>query len=174
VLTGYPSNWKVLTNAAVVSDLSADTFTYDNSMAYPNDHYSEIVFSSTDSAHPNSGYGASVRCALAAQSGYRVTGSGAGYEFWEVVAGVATSLKIAAGTTFTAGDALRLRCIGALLIAYKNLVQFDSFLTDGSLTTGRPGLAYSSTVASGGIASWAAGSFSTGANNDELLMLGVS
>lgn len=69
-----------------------------------------------------------------------------------------------AGTTFAGGDTIRLEVQGTTTLrCRKNGVQFASF-TDTNITTGKPGIGYSSaadTAADASIRSWAAGDFSS-------------
>lgn len=99
------------------------------------------------------GYGVSVRCSAAANTCYRVVINGDGeWEIGRVVAGAFTSM--ASGTTaYSAGAVLKLSAIGSTITTTYNGSQLNS-QSEGTITTGSPGLAYSSAIASGNIDDW--------------------
>lgn len=99
------------------------------------------------------GYGVSVRCASAANTCYRLVINGDGeWELGRVVAGAFTSM--ASGTTsYSAGAVLKLSAIGTTITSTYNGSQLNS-QTEGTISTGSPGLAYSSSIASGNIDDW--------------------
>lgn len=147
------------------------TLTFDCSDQYSaidwtggNDHYAEITFNATAADGVGIGSGVSCREILTAATYYRVVGNASGYEFGKMLAAAFTSLSSGSGTTFTANDILRLEIQGTTWRLKKNGTQFATG-TDSSITTGNPGLSYSSSASSqanAAIKNFAAGDFSSG------------
>ena len=116
-----------------------------NAVTWPNDHYSEITFFATGANGAGSGCGVTCRAATGATvTYYRLIGNASGYELGKKVAGSFTSLSSGTGTTFTAGDKMRLQLSGTTWTCFKNGVQFATG-TDSAIASGRAGIAYSST-----------------------------
>ena len=110
------------------------------------------------SANDGTGVGVSVRVASGARTYYRCVVNAAGSGNVEIAKSVAGTYTFLARTTsaFVSGDVLRLEVNGTTLTAYKNGV---SILTigDSSVTTGKPGLAYSSVLTAASVDDWSGG-----------------
>lgn len=173
--TGLGANW---TNNAAENSISFDIV---SNLAQPhainlggisvlytgitwgNDHYSEVTFNATDNTAADVGSGVICRATISGSINYYVAvGSASGYIVGKMVANSFTSLSTGTGTTFTAGNVLRLELQGTTWRVKKNGTQFATG-TDTSLSTGGPGIDYSSTAtsaASCALSLWAGGDFS--------------
>jgi hypothetical protein len=114
-----------------------------------NNHYSQMKITSVASSTGN-GFGVCVRHdpTVGTKTMYRLVLEGGGnFEVVKLVAGATTSLRT--GTvSYVAATALGLSINGSTLKVWYAGVQIGADITDSTITTGVPGIAYSSTVAS--------------------------
>ena len=154
---------QITANCAQQATIGADNGESNNSVAFPNDQWSEAVFGPNVKADGvGTGYGPAVRMTSdGSLTHYRMIGSGAGYELVRHLAGASLSLSSGAGTTFAAADALYLEFVGSTPVHKKNGAPFGAPTSNSAIAGGRAGVCYSSTeaVASDGITSWQAGDF---------------
>jgi hypothetical protein len=158
----------IVSNAAKPTATAQDVAESYTAVSFPNDQYSEVVLGAVEPAGGvDEGCGVICRATSPSTSftGYRLVGNGSGFGVLRFNSGVSTSLQTGSGTTFAAGDTLRLevRTNGANCdwSAWKNGVQFTSGTDTSPLTSGRAGIAYSSSDTAATIASWAGGDFDT-------------
>lgn len=133
--------------------------------SFNTDHYSEVVLGQCSAGVGlGSGYGVGVRMDTSGtlKTMYRLIGSVGGWELSKFINGAYTPLASASSPAFATGDRLRLSMVGSVFTMTKNDVIFGTPPTDGALTTGVPGVAFSSTGATGdGIDSWSADNVDT-------------
>lgn len=158
---------KISSNTAVAADPNFDSAETNNAATWPNDQYSECTFSSAPSDGAGAGLGVTCRAATGATvTFYRLVGHLGGYELGRKVAGVFTALSSGAGTTFTAGDKMRLevRTNGANCdwILKKNGTQFASGTDTAPIASGRTGVANSSNTTTPALSAWEGGDFIQG------------
>jgi hypothetical protein len=134
---------------------SSETF---NATAAPNDGYSQVTYGATTAAGAGAGMGPTYRAATGAtKTYYRAIGNASGWEMGKKVAGTFTSLGTGTGTTFTAGDTLRLTLSGTGWSLSKNGAADFASGTDSSISSGRAGIAYSSTDGGTTVTAWEMG-----------------
>lgn len=161
---GNPAGFDIISNTAQPHSTAGDSSDLYTGVASPNDQYSEVTFSATAADGAGTGSGPMCRCSTGALTYYRCIGNASGYQVAKAVAGSGTSLSSGTGTTFTAGDKLRLEVQGTTWRVFKNNVQFDAG-TDSSIASGDFGISYSSTSSSqanAGLSLWTGGDFSSG------------
>lgn len=170
----------IATNRAKFKSLgSGDAYSSYN-ITWPNDQYSEAMCIAN-----NAGEGDGVGCGVAVRMDtggaltlYRAvvnTNGGGQVQLSKVIAGVYTLIANVAVTWFD-DDLLRLEVSGTTLRLYRNNGQIGTNYTDSSVSSGRAGVAYSSTAgANNSLNSWSAGSLDAvaGGGASKLLMLGV-
>jgi hypothetical protein len=132
--------------------------------ASPNDQWAQATVN-VSGAGGGSGFGLFLR-SDSSGNGYRVVGGDAGgtnnIELIKIVSGGGTHLS---GSTqvLNPGDVLYFEVQGANLLVKVNGTTITALsVSDSSLTTGQPGIAYSSTAASGSITAFTSGDFSGG------------
>lgn len=151
----------IIGNTAQPDSLFSDLSDAYSAWSGGNDHYSEVTFNATAADGAGTGSGANCREITTAATYYRLIGNASGYELIKKVAGTVTSLSSGTGTTFAANDVLRLELQGTTWRLKKNGTQFATS-TDSSISTGVPGVGYSSTASSQANAAlklWAGGDF---------------
>jgi hypothetical protein len=152
----FPANFRITSNVCLVSSLAADDMYYNTTSGSLTNQWASTVLSNPTAAHFYAGYGPAIRVSNSTQSGYAISGSQAGWQWIKYVNGTNTATT---GTTpvFANGDSLKIEIIGSSMRCSKNNVVFFS-ITDTDLSSGYPGIWYSSVDSSGaGISSWAAG-----------------
>ena len=153
----------LVSNAYTAHSLASDAHAYRTGWAGGNDQYSQAAITA-GSASAGAGAGVAVRVdtAAATKTMYRlVLDNGGNYELLKIVVGVTTSLRT--GTvTYVAGQKLGLSATGGATTTLKiwyNGSQVGASVTDSSspITTGSPGIAYSSTLTSASGDNWDGG-----------------
>lgn len=143
--------------AAVPSDINSDCCVYYTGPTFTNDQWSQVKATNTGTGG-GSGIGVVVRHAGSARTYYRLTIDGAGnIDLGKLVAGSYTGLTTRS-VTYVAGKILGLSVSGTTIKIWYDLVQQGANVTDTSISTGSPGLLYSSTLTSSSGDDWCAGS----------------
>lgn len=149
-------NWTSTTNQIVLTSNTVQPAGTGNdreavyvAWANGNDQYSQMKITAVTSTAGN-GFGVCVRHdpTVGTKTMYRLVLEGGGnFEVLKLVAGTPTSLRT--GTvTYSAGTALGLSVQGSTLKVWYNGSQVGTNITDSTITTGDPGIAYSSTLSS--------------------------
>jgi hypothetical protein len=166
---GDPGGFNISSNTAISQSLVSDTSETNNAATWPNDQYSEATFNATAADGVGVGSGVTCRAATGATvTYYRLVGNASGYELGRKVNGAFTLLSNGSGTTFAAGDKIRLevRTNGANCdwILKKNGTQFASGTDTSPIASGRAGIGYSSTSSSQAntaLSAWEGGDFTS-------------
>lgn len=142
-------------NAVTPNSINFDTAYYYNAGSFGNDQYSQIKVTVSGAA-AGAGLGVIVRASTSVDTYYRCVLDGAGnIEFGSVVA--STFTFIAGRTvTYSAGAILKLDVTGTTFTITYNGTQAGATITDSSISTGKPGIAYSSVVTSASGDDWQA------------------
>lgn len=140
----------------------SDTSETNNSVTWPDDQYAEVTHFNPTADGAGAGSGPMCRASAAgANTRYRLVGNASGYGMERVVAGAFTILRNSTGTTFAAGDKMRLevRTSGANCIwtLKKNGVQFDTDTDTSPIASGSAGIAFSSTSTTAAVSAWEGG-----------------
>jgi hypothetical protein len=170
-ITGQ-GNLKIVSNAVTFSVNNDSGIRY-NTGTWPDDQYSQVKITDVGGTS-TTGFGPVVRCASGAYTcyGLYVCASGVASDvvLYKRVAGAFTSLATRT-QTYSAGDTFRIEAQGSTLrILYKaaavsDFTQLGASFTDAVVSSGNPGIAYSSAVTSGSVDDWEAGSISAYPNN---------
>lgn len=135
--------FKIVSNQAVPRSTNDAEGSYDGSISWPNDQYSEATLTGTSGGGSGEGPGVSVR-SQAGNIYYRI-----------IVSFINGNIEIAKFNTsytqlggffsagFTSGDVLRVEVSGSTITVYKNGVS-QTTRTDSAITFGKPGISYSS------------------------------
>lgn len=177
--------FKIVSNAVKTIDTANDTMERNTNISWPADHCSKLTLTTVSTSGLGTGYGVSVRTDTGgAHTGYRLVGATGGFELCRLVngscsAGGGGSIVSGAGTTFANGDSIELcaQGIGATIMftMKKSDVEFSAGTTDSNaarLTTGSPGIAYSSTTGSTINAdTWIGSSLAAGSQRGSMLFM---
>jgi hypothetical protein len=145
-------------NAVTPGALGNDADAIWNVWASGNDHYSQGQLTTTGTS-AGSGLGVCVRHSPTAgtKTYYRFYMDGAGnWELDRFIAGAFASLQTGS-TSYVGGTAIGLLVIGTTISCWYGGVQVGTNQTDSNITTGVPGIAYSSTVTTATLDNWDAG-----------------
>lgn len=158
--------FKIVSNTAQPDNITQDSSEGNGAVTWPTDYYAEVTYAATAADGVGAGSGPSVYQSITAKTMYRAVGNASGCELLRFSAGVSGSLFSGAGTTFAAGDKLRLeiRVNGANRdwVLKKNGVQFASGTDTSPLTvSAQAGIAHSSTSTTTSLSAWEAGDFSS-------------
>lgn len=138
--------------------------------SFPDDQYAKATYVSTlANANTDEGIGVSLRSDAAGKR-YRILGGGTGGAARALIAidnGGYTNLANVA-CQFSAGDVIEGRAIGTLISIFKNGALQTSVVNSG-LTSGNPGLYFSSSQNLNTLDDWEGGDFGLGYLNDALL-----
>lgn len=161
-----PNGLNISANTAVPADVTLDSSETNNTVTWPNDQYSECTFGATAADGVGSGVGVTCREATGATvTYYRAVGNASGFQLSRAVAGAFTSLSSGAGTTFTAGDKLRLQVktngANADWVLFKSGVSFASGSDTSPIASGRAGVGHSSTSTVASLSAWEGGDLTT-------------
>lgn len=162
----FAGGFDISANTAIPGDLAGDSSETNNSASFPADQYSQVTLANPAADGAGAGSGPTCRAATGATvTYYRLVGNASGYELGRKVAGAFTSLASGAGTTFAAGDVLRLevRTNGANCdwVLKKNGVQFAAGTDVTPIASGRAGCGHSSTSTTAALSAWEAGNLAT-------------
>jgi hypothetical protein len=158
------SAMQIVSNACTPSTLANDCAAYHSTIAWPADQYSKAKLSVTGTAGGKSGPTLKVRQASGARTCYQLEvdhAATANVNVDKVVAGAFTSLTgFPLTLAWTDGDTWELRAIGTTISVYRNGVLVGSAVDSASpITSGNPGIGYSSTETSASIDNWEGGDF---------------
>jgi len=169
--TPLAGNWTTVTsetafnlasNAITPSNLNNDCGAYRNDITPPNDQYSQLVLTVTNTGGGGQGLGVACRIATGARTYYRVVADhaspSANVELGKMIAGAFTVIW-SRSATFTNGDALRLEVQGTTLRVYIAGVQVGADATDSAIASGRFGISYSSVCTAATGDNWEGGDF---------------
>lgn len=134
---------------------------YNGGITWPDDQYSEAdIIGSSGST--GVGFGVCVRGSLGTNFYRIVVGVGAAtdLEIGKFISAAYTVLGVAVASGWVSGDRLRTEIAGSTLSMYKN-GSLVTTRTDTSITTGKPGLAYSSLMDAARADNWAGGDLVT-------------
>jgi hypothetical protein len=160
-----PDGWNVSSNQAVPNGFGTDAIIYNNTVTWPADQYSQIVFKSASGSASNAGAGPIVRSGTSGSRNLywmvsNAAGTGPTTYLGKFVAGSYTALANDS-TTWSANDLQYLEIQGTSLVG-KHAGTTVVSTTDSSLSSGNAGLAYSSTITSWAGDDWEGGDFAAG------------
>lgn len=162
VMTGE-SGWEILSNTANCPVLVSDSTESWNADTLSADQFSQVTLILFAGGSLGQGTGAAVRCSAAARTYYRfVTNDTAGVnaEIAKFVATTNTQLATEAVVT-AVNDVLRVEAEGSTLrFKLNGVTRFQA--TDTSITSGRPGISYSSVATSSRVDDWSSGDITPG------------
>lgn len=158
------NGYQIVSSHAEPTTLTSDKMElYTGPGSFPNDQYAEAACTVTGTL-AGSGPGVVVR-------GGDLPSNGSGYRLCvcKAASNNIELIRINAGSTFTSlalrtttwidGDVLRLEVQGSTLRIFQNAVQLGAAVDDGSpLTSGLPGIAYSTTATVAAVDDWEGGS----------------
>ena len=162
---GVVGNFVVHTNFADASDLSSDAVMYWNAITFQSDQYAQCALYNLDGDNSTAGFGVCLRASTSVSTFYRIVVSAGvtnNVEVSKFVNGVYTQLALRT-QAFADGDILRAEIHGSTIQIYHNSVQMGADITDSSIATGQPGIAYSGALFNGDIDNWEGGDFAAGA-----------
>jgi hypothetical protein len=165
----------IVSNHAKAGDTGSDTYEYYSGETWPDDQYSEATLGTTTASGVGTAYGVCCR-ATTNFNMYRLIGNASGWELGKFVNFSFSSLASSSGTTFTAGDVIRLEVVTNGANCDWTVKKNGSTVTSGTGSdtssphaSGAAGLAYSSTDAtSAGVNAWAGGSIGSADASDDL------
>lgn len=150
VLASVGDNWEIVSNAATLGAYAEDAVMVWNADSFSADHYAEVTLATITGSLGGSGAGVGV---LLRASG--TEGSGTFYRVY-ASADTITTDWFSGGSyqgevdsraqAWADGDVLRAECEGTTLRLYHNGTQIGADITDASISSGSPGLAYSSSI----------------------------
>lgn len=148
---------KIVSNSATFTAAGSDASSYWNLETWSADQYSQAKLTVTGTTL-DTGPGLVVRRSTSALTWYRVTVSknATNVALWKAVAGTYTNIWQRTAT-FTDGDTVRLEVKGTTLRVFINGVQVGADATDTAISTGKPGIAYSSSSTAATVDDWEAG-----------------
>jgi len=151
--------WKILSNHAEPTAFNNDASIY-YAGTWPADQYSQAKITVNGSAGSTAGAGVCIRASTSLRTYYRLTVDHAGsnnINLTRIVNGTSTSLWTRT-VTFVDGDLIRLEAQGSVLRAMVNGVAVGADFVDTSpITSGNPGLTYSSIETSSSAEDWEGG-----------------
>ncbi len=159
---GPNHNFRIVSNTAQEQLLAQDAAVFNTSVTWPNNHYSQAKVTVTG-VDGGTGPGCGVRMATS-DNYYRLIldhASSGNAELAKFVSGSYTQLW-SRTQAFTDGATFYLEVQGTTLIAKHNGTAIGASATDSSLSTGSPGLTYSSPASSASLDDWEGGDFSSG------------
>lgn len=127
---------RVVSNMVANSGTDTDCAMRYDGVAWPADHYSEVV---VGAAVPQDA-GPGVRISTSGQNGYFANAYDGWLHIFKWVSGVPTTVADLAELGPANGDAFRLAVAGNVLRVFVNGVQRGADATDSSLATGQPGV----------------------------------
>lgn len=156
---GHGAGFSIVSNAGAPTSYTSDQCEYYNTGSWTADQYSQAALSGITGTGDQSGIGVAIRISTSDATFYRC-----------VVCNKATNnvsiSKWLAGThtllgqftqAWTSGDVLKFEATGSTLKVYRNNVRVGTDITDSSIATGNPGVAYSTTLSAGTIDNWSGG-----------------
>jgi hypothetical protein len=154
---GGDDTWTISGNQAVVSDDTSDCSEYYSAVAFGANQFSQCTIVAVGD-DVGVGPGPAVRVGSASKSYYSITCGSIGTQLRKAVAGTITEIDTD-GTVWVNGDVARLEINGSTITVKRNGVEIAALTnTDGDLTTGQPGIFYSSVAAvPGAIDDWSGG-----------------
>lgn len=169
VMTGE-TGWEILGNQAncpAVALGGVDATESWNADTLSADQFSQVTLIAFNGGGLSQGTGAAVRCSAAARTYYRfVTNDEAGVnaQIAKFVAAANTQLATQAVPT-AVNDVLRVEAEGSTLrFKLNGAIKFQA--TDTSITSGRPGITFSSPATSSTVDDWSSGDITTTAQGD--------
>ena len=156
---GDTSTYNIVSNVITPSSLSDDASAFENTVSWPNDQYSQAVITVTGTGGGGQGPGVGTR--MAAANYYRLVADHAAtnnIELAKRVAGVYTQLWLRT-QSFSNGATIYLESQGATHIAKLNGTAIGASHSDSSLSTGKPGVVYSSFTNLANLDNWEGGDF---------------
>jgi hypothetical protein len=158
VVPGFPANFEVSSDTAIVSSLSSDVAYY-YAGTFSSNQWCAITFGGTLGTNPTNGYGCAVRASTSAKTMYWGVCNGNGYLLARLIAGANTQLLIGNGTTCAAHDTFEVTAAGTTICILKNWKPITTCATDSAISSGQPAIYYSSTenVATAFVANFTAG-----------------
>lgn len=161
-ISGSTGPLTIFTNAVRwTAALDDGTEVYDGGIAWPNDQYSQctVTGSGASGANPDTGPGVCVR-GSAGTNMYRVCigfGASSGETgIAKFVSAAHTALGAFGTDGFVSGDVLRVEVSGSTITVFRNGTQVEQ-RTDTSITSGNPGLSYSSVQGDSHMDDWSGG-----------------
>lgn len=155
--------YKIVSNAATpVSLTGADAWTFNNTVAWPNNQYSQANITVTGTSGSQAGEGVAVRAASGAVTGYRIVIDHAASGNFDLEKQNAGSLTTIANTTqaFTDGDLLYLEVQGTSLVVKINGATIAALSsTDASIASGNAGITFSTSETAASLDNWEGGNF---------------
>lgn len=161
-ITGDPG-FNISANRAVPDSLGADHGERYSALTWPDDQYAQVVLAALDGTGAETGGGPALRVATdGANTLYRFPASASttvGATYAKIVAGLYT-LIAQRDADFVVGDTFYAEIQGTQAVIKKNGVQIGAALpTDGGITAGAAGIAYSSTMTDLDLDDWEGGDF---------------
>jgi hypothetical protein len=159
-----PEGMAIGYNRVVPSSIDADDWAYYSGMTWPDDQYSKAKLYVTGSAGGDRGMGLLVRRSASAITHYRVVvdhASTGNVGLSKTIAGAYTLLATFT-QNWTDGDVWELRVRDTTLQIFWNDNQVGTDVTDGSISSGYPGIAYSFHETSAALDDWDGGSVGAG------------
>jgi len=158
------ATFKYVSNTCQPNSQSADAGDTYNAVTFANDQWVQITLGTMSGGSSNGGQGIGVflRESLSARTGYRIVINAAAsgqVEISKFVTGTNTVLKhCSASTTPTSGDVWYFQISGTTISLKQNGSSISACdTTDASVSSGAPGMAFSSTMTSSSITAWKAG-----------------
>lgn len=161
---GQSNGFAISANTAIPDTIGGDCHVNYNAVTWPNDQYSQCLLAALIGTSDQAGIGPSVRCSTTDTSLYRmvaclaITNDSALSKF---VAGSYTLIAQATAGWVVTTDTAYLEMQGTTLKGKRNSTQIFS-TTDSSISSGRAGMSYSSTMTAAGNDNWEGGDFSGG------------
>lgn len=154
--------FKRASNTAQPNNVGADCGSRYSGITWPADHYSQAKLTVTGTTGGGAGIGLHLRAASGARTYYRfvvdhATSNNA--EIRRVVAGSGTVLTTWT-QPFTDGDQFTFGVQGTQLFVMDKNGRIVATAQDGQITSGSPGIEYSSTETSASVDDWSGGKFS--------------
>lgn len=151
------ARFNLVSNQVVITALPDDLWAYYNAWTNGDDQYSQISVTTTGSG-AGTGPAVTVRKATGATATYYrlALNDAGGFELGKIIAGAFTSLRTGS-VTYIAGQLLGLSVKGTTLKIWYNGSQVGTDVTDAAISTGFPGLAYSSISTAVTLDDWSAG-----------------
>ncbi len=166
VFSGFfaANGYQIVSNAAAPTTLGSDKMEYYSGASFANDQYSQAKMTVSGTSG-GTGPGVMVRCGTNG-SGYRVTVDKAVANNIQIGrfddSSTFSTIGLLLTTTWVDGDVLRIEAQGNTIRAFQNGVQLGADIIDAVLTTGTPGIGYSSTATAASLDDWEGGAQSGG------------
>ena len=161
ILTGeFP--WRIIGNTVIPTSLGGDTTERSSGIAWPANQYASVavIAASGGTSSGTQGVGVALRVSATARTYYRIIIHGGSVinnvTISKFINGVSTTLGFRS-VPFVANGRLYAEIVGNTIIVKWNGVALGAPIIDANITTGSPGVTYSSTLSNATLDDWEGG-----------------